>query len=57
MHDYGNDDVNRAVADWDLYNSTPYAPYRSVADYIGMSQAEWDTFLKTGFVPSDWEWD
>jgi hypothetical protein len=53
----GNEEIDRAVADWDHYNSTPYAPYVSLPDYIGMTLEEWDRFLQTGEVPRNWEWD
>jgi hypothetical protein len=52
-----DEEMNRAVADWDSYRSTPYAPYRSLPDYIGWTVEEYNHWLKTGEKPRNWEWD
>ena len=53
----GDEEMDAAAAAWGRYNATPYAPYVSFPESIGMSLEQFDHWLHTGQKPAGWTWE
>jgi hypothetical protein len=52
-----DEEMNEAVAVWDRYLSTPYAPYVPLPTFLGWTLDEYNHWLRTGEKPAGWKFE